>query len=146
MKNFTRFLSDSDNCGVYAAPSSTAVLERAAAASGLAWFELDLDGVGDKPAFLARCQAVLGLPATFGNNWDALADCLQDLSWRPARGYVVCCRNGEEFARRSPQDFSTALALLADAAVYWRAQGKLFVALVDAQTRGHRKFKRLPAP
>jgi hypothetical protein len=31
----------------------------------------------------------LAFPAWFGHNWDALADCLTDLSWLPAAGYVL---------------------------------------------------------
>lgn len=31
----------------------------------------------------------LGFPAYFGHNWNAVADCLRDWSWIPAKGYVL---------------------------------------------------------
>ena len=42
--------------------------------------ELDLSGVLDKGAFMARCVRDLDLPEWFGRNWDALADSLSDRS------------------------------------------------------------------
>ena len=144
MKDPAKFLLDSANSGVYAAPASLTALRQAAAATGLAWFELDLAGVADKAAFLSRCQAAFKLPRSFGHNWDALADCLGDLSWRPARGYVVHCRNGEAFAHATPAEFAALLEILAGAATYWQAQDKMFTVLLDAKTRGGHKPKLLP--
>jgi hypothetical protein len=145
MKDIARFLLDAAHSGVYAAPASVAALRQGARASGLAWFDLDLAGVAGKTALLASCQTVFSLPPSFGHNWDALADYLEDFSWQPARGYVVFARNGGEIARNSPKDFDTALEILAAAATYWLAKGKLFMALIDDETRGKRALKALPA-
>ena len=144
MKDLARILLDSANCGVYAAPKSTGAVRQGTVACGLAWFELDLAGVVDKAAFLTRCQVVFGFPASFGHNWDALADCLEDLSWRPARGYVAFCRHGREFARRSPGEFAVALEILAAAATYWLKKDKTFIVLLDAATRGGGRLKPFP--
>jgi RNAse (barnase) inhibitor barstar len=145
MKDLAQFLLDSVNSGVYAAPASIAALKQAAVACGLAWFEVDLTGVAGKAAFFTRCQTAFGLPPSFGHNWDALADCLADLSWQPARGYVAMCRNGKAFARDAAEESEVALDILAAAATYWQAKGKVFMALLDAETRGGRKLKPLPA-
>ncbi len=123
---------DSGNSGVYAAPRAIGALKRAAQAHAIAWIEVDLAGVDDKTAFLSRCSKAFALPATFGHNWDALADTLQDLAWLPAAGYVVFCADGADFARDAPDDFATALAIFSDAARFWRAQGRVFIALFDA--------------
>lgn len=144
MKELSSFLLDSANSGVYAAPAPAAEFKQAAVASGLAWLELDLANAADKAAFLARCQLAFRLPPSFGYNWDALADCLEDLSWQPARGYIVYCCNGGEFARRSSADFAIALDILAAAALYWLAQDKMFMVLLDADTRGSRRLKLVP--
>ena len=143
MKDPAGFLLDSANSGVYAASTPPAALRQEAVARGLAWFDLDLQGVSGKLELLGRCQTALGLPPSFGHNWDALADCLGDFSWQPARGYVVHCRNGEAFAHAAPAEFTTWLEILADAATYWQVQDKLFVALLYAKTRGGRKLKTL---
>ena len=133
MMSLSKFLLDGAGSGVYTAPPDIGVLQERAVAGGLAWVVLDLAGVADKAGFLARCDTAFSMPAWFGRNWDALADALEDLSWLPARGCVVHCRNGAEFARHSPADFSTALAILAAAATYWQTRGKLFAVLVDPE-------------
>ena len=130
--------------GVYAAPAAPAALHASARAAGVAWFELDLKDVRAKPELLALCQQVFGVPPSFGHNWDALADSLEDFLWRPAPGYVVRVRNGGAFARSSPEDFATALEIFAAAATYWASRRQVFLVLLDAATRGAREFKSLP--
>lgn len=144
MKDIARFLLDAAHSGVYAAPASTEVLRPGARASGLAWFDLDLAGAVSKAGLLARCQTVFSLPPSFGHNWDALADYLEDLSWRPARGYVVLMTNGQECAREAPKELAAALEILAAAATYWMVKDKLFMVLVDAGTRAGHPLKALP--
>ena len=48
---------------------------------------IDLAGCTDKAELLARIARTLRFPDWFGHNWDALADCLCDLSWLPADAY-----------------------------------------------------------
>ncbi len=117
--------------GVYRAPEAVPRLRQEAAKRKFTWINLDLRRVTGKQQFLARCAAALGFPETFGSNWDALADCLQDLSWRRAAGYVLHMRGGSGFARAAPEDYATALEILRDAATFWRERGKAFVVLVE---------------
>ena len=134
MSPLARFTLDGANSGVYAAPAAPGMLEQQAVESGLAWLDFGLAGVASKADFLARSQTVFRLPPTFGHNWDALADCLEDLAWLPARGYVVSIHNGAGFARRAPRDFATALEILGAAASYWKANRALFAVFLDAET------------
>lgn len=117
--------------GVYRAPASTAAWRARAESQGLAWCTLDLDGAATKQAFLDCCAKALHFPATFGGNWDALADCLEDLSWQPAGGVVVHWRNGGIFARQ-PAEFRTALEIFGAAALFWKAQQRVFIVLMDS--------------
>lgn len=144
MKNPDKFLSDSGNSGVYAAPDCVATLKKAAAVCEVAWMELDLKSVRDKAGFLAQCRSTFGFPSSFGHNWDALADSLQDMSWRAARGYVVHCRNGGAFSRRSPQDLATALEILEPTPAYWKTKNKVYLVLLDSETRGGREWANFP--
>ena len=46
-------------------------------------------GVRSKQALLAEYQRQLQLPGHFGWNWDALEDCLRDLTWLPPSRPIV---------------------------------------------------------
>ena len=78
-----------EHSGVYRTPQDMHLMRQAAARIGIAVFDVGLAGVTDKSAFLAACATALEFPHPFGRNWDAFADCMQDLSWHPARGYVI---------------------------------------------------------
>ncbi|RNL70389.1 barstar family protein [Streptomyces sp. I6] len=67
---------------------------------------LDLHGVTDKQTFMERCAAGLGLPAWFGRNWDALADCLTDLPGE--EGTLVLVRRWQEYAAAQPGEWRLA--------------------------------------
>ena len=98
---------------------------------------IDLAGCTDKAEFLARIAAALGFPAWFGHNWDAFFDCLTDLGWRPALGYVLILERAAELQATEPEVFDTALAILGDAATVWQARGapfRVFVSIPSATT------------
>lgn len=125
-----------EDSGVYFVPSDASTLRAAARRSNVAWMELDTAASENKTQFLAACAKDLQFPDWFGGNWDALADCLQDFSWRPAPGHVVLWRGASRLAGAAPDDFATALEIFRDAANYWRTRGRVFIALLDQQTRG----------
>src|ERR1700730_6123958 len=41
-------------------------------------------------AFFDECAAAWQFPYYFGENWDAVNDCLGDLQWLPAEAYLFC--------------------------------------------------------
>lgn len=124
------------NSGLYLAPQTLSALRQAAVDGGFAWFNLDLKRVTSKTRLLAVCGRDLEFPETFGANWDALADCLQDFSWWRAPGYVINVTHAADFARAVPEDFGLLLEILDYAANYWKKQGKAFLVLIDHQPRG----------
>ncbi len=127
----------SGRSGVHAAPRLLGPLRAAAKRAGIACYDLDLAGVRDRDAFLQRCAAVFTLPDYFGNNWDALHECLLELAGSGSPGAVVHWRRGEELARRAPAVANTALEILQDAARYWGSSGRVFLVVVDrASARG----------
>jgi hypothetical protein len=83
---------------------------------------LDLTGVGDRQEFMDRCTADLGLPDWFGRNWDALADCLTDLSWWPAEpgGRRLLVRGWHGFAALLPREWRIVKDILRDAELFWQ--------------------------
>lgn len=113
-------------------PEAVAALLRLAASLGLDAVRIDLGGCCDKQEFLARTAEALGFPDWFGGNWDALFDCLADLSWRPAAGYVLILEHAEDMRRQAPEALDTALAVLGDAANAWRDRDRPFRAIVGS--------------
>lgn len=117
--------------GVYRSPADIAALRRAARRAAASWIAVDLGAVRGKRALLDALARVFMFPDSFGGNWDALADCLQDLSWLPERGWVVVLGGVEGFAAEAPADHALLLDILGAAASYWRQQGRIFIVLVD---------------
>ncbi|MEV0375500.1 barstar family protein [Streptomyces sp. NPDC050636] len=109
--------------GVLSWPADRSVADALAAARDAGWSgaALDLEGTADKAEFMERCARSLRLPDWFGRNWDALADCLTDLSWCPADGGRLLVVTGwQGYASAVPDDWSIVEGVLADAVGYWR--------------------------
>ena len=93
-------------------------LAKAATRDELRVFRIDLAGCHDKDGLLRRLAVSLQLPSTFGHNWDALADCLRDLGWMPAWGYVLLFEHAGELRLAAEADFNVLLGILDDAATF----------------------------
>ncbi|MEO5565947.1 MAG: barstar family protein [Luteimonas sp.] len=124
-------LADPSLSGVYVveAQGSSDFLTAALALDFVA-VAVDLSGCIEKSQALARIAAALGFPDWFGGNWDALADCLADLSWRPAAGYLLLLEHASQWRDAEPEAFDTTLAIIEEAARGWAAQHKPFWGLV----------------
>ncbi len=121
-------LGDASKSGVYRAPHGRDIAD-ALRGSALKLARIDLAGAAAKDVLLARIAAALEFPAWFGGNWDALEDCLADLSWLPlprAGGHVLLF----EGAQGLPADERGILIdILASAAASWRERGRPFFAV-----------------
>jgi RNAse (barnase) inhibitor barstar len=109
-----------------------------AAASGLGFRRVDIDlaNCADKAALMQRFADAFDFPPHFGHNWDALADCLGDLDWLPAEGYVLTLENLQELRAADAADYATLVSVLEGACEEWREQGRpfwAFLALPDDQ-------------
>jgi len=78
----------------------------------------------DKAALLNNMACALGFPDWFGHNWDALEDCLTDLSWRDAPGHVLLIESP-----RAGDDLGVLVDVLRSSAEFWASRGKPFFAL-----------------
>ncbi|MFV2009403.1 MULTISPECIES: barstar family protein [unclassified Micromonospora] len=65
----------------------------------------------------------LFFPRYFGWNWDALSDCLRDLHWLPADGYLVIVDNAHQLLPDSAPDQRTLFRILAQAVRHWSGAG-----------------------
>jgi RNAse (barnase) inhibitor barstar len=123
-------LLDSSRAGPYLAPPGAGALASAVRKAGLQLVRVDLKGVRDKQGLLDAVAKALRFPEWFGGNWDALQDCLTDLSWNKARGYVVLLEHGAEFTQCAPREIAAAIEVFESVAEYWAEQDKPFWTLL----------------
>lgn len=105
-------------------------------ANGWRCFIIDGDAVVDKPTFLHAVADVLGFPPYFGQNWDALADALADMTWARAAGYMLIYEHADQFATNEPAQWDMAREILVEACGYWATRGTPFYVLVRGAIAG----------
>ncbi|HPR05272.1 MAG TPA: barstar family protein [Denitromonas sp.] len=84
--------------------------------------DVALDGLTDKAQILDALAQRFDMPRWFGHNWDALYDCLTDLSWLPAKGYVLILTNAAPDTCAAP----ILTDLLTDCCEHWQDRGVPF--------------------
>lgn len=72
-----------------------------------------------KAALLEELARVFEFPPHFGRNWDALEDCLTDLTWRPGAGYWLFVYAADRLLADDPPSYDAFLTLLADVGRAW---------------------------
>jgi len=135
VKKLSEIVRDRRASGVYVLQGTVGAAEvrEIAKAHELAFFHLRGRGVEDKDRFFQEAATVLNFPEYFGHNWDAFEECLTDMSWLPAPGYLILCEDLESFRQQARDDYQTFLAISRDAASFWKDSGKaFFVVLLDA--------------
>lgn len=101
-------------------------IKAAAATASLKFRVVDLHGIGSKNELMEALGNGLKLPSHFGNNWDALADCLEDSEWLGNHGIVVVLRHAAGYHKAHPVDWDTLHEMLSEAAEYWQERHKPF--------------------
>jgi RNAse (barnase) inhibitor barstar len=128
---------NADRAGLYHLPHiDKAEVLAAAQAAGLTTFRVSLAQAGNKAQMLTAIAQALNFPESFGHNFDALADCLTDMAWQPADGYLVLLEHCDGIHSKAETDFRTALRIFAQAATDWQEQDFPFWCLVEIQADG----------
>jgi hypothetical protein len=125
MSKLLQRLTDPAKSGVYSAGSAQDVLD-ATQGSRLRVARVQLSSISDKGELMRAVSTALGFPAWFGANWDALEDCLADLSWTGADGHVLLL-DGE--STLPAEDRGIFLDVLRAAAASWAGRGRPFFAV-----------------
>ena len=68
---------------------------------------------------LTECARALDFPDYFGHNWDALEECLADLEWLPAKGYILLITDAAQVLPNDEDEYETFLEILSDAGEAW---------------------------
>lgn len=93
-------------------------------ANALGWDvrPVELLGCRDRAAGFEAIADALRFPDWFGGNWDALADCLRDLEWLPAKGYLLLFEHADAWRDAAPDEFKLLLEILDEAARDWSSR------------------------
>lgn len=118
MSKLLQRLQDPARSGVYRVRGDAEV--RDATRAG----ELDVVAIPLGKAPIRAIAAALGFPDWFGGNWDALEDCLQDLSWRRAAGRVLLLEGAVP-----GDDLGILVDVLRSSAEFWSGRGRPFFAV-----------------
>jgi RNAse (barnase) inhibitor barstar len=126
MNSLDHILSSLTLSGPCATHQPATLLADAAEAKGYGIFSIDLAGIADKAGLMEELQNTMHFPEWFGRNWDALEDCLTDMSWSDCPGYVLLIRGGGALRRHHKPLFDALVDVLKSAADYWRGHERPF--------------------
>lgn len=125
MGKLTQRLSDATRSGVYRVLRPDEVID-AVRGTRLDLARVDLARVAAKEPLLESLAQALGFPDWFGGNWDALEDCLTDLSWRAGTGHVILIERQGELP---VDELGVLVEVLAAAAEHWAGREHPFFAV-----------------
>ena len=83
-------------------------------------------GIGRQQPLFRALRAGLQLPGYFGENWDALEECLRDLWWLPEGQRVWLVHADLPFSATSANR-EIYLSILREAVAAWQTDGRLRV-------------------
>ena len=119
-------LHDLEIAGVHAWQGDVHALAAATSGAKLRFLTADLRDVNSKADLLAALAKGLKLPEHFGNNWDALADSVEDGAWLGKSGSVIALTHTAAYRKAHGIDWTMLEDILAEAADYWRERHKPF--------------------
>lgn len=126
-----------DQAGLYLADDDAArAMFQAGPAAGFNVYRIDLSQARSAEALHRIFAKALHFPEWYGNNWDALADALSDMSWNEADGYLLILQRLEVLEKNSPDAHEVLMQILADAVAAWREQGVAFWILFVGEVPG----------
>jgi len=72
-----------------------------------------------KAALLEHFAERLKFPNYFGHNWDAFDECIRELEWLPAPGYVIVVLEADKLLSRDRDDLHIFIAIMNAAGEEW---------------------------
>jgi RNAse (barnase) inhibitor barstar len=77
----------------------------------------------DEDSLFHALDRSLEFPDYFGYNWNAVDECLSDMSWRPSQGYCLVFLNPNTLCQRDMQVFELFLEVVKYASDCWSKEG-----------------------
>lgn len=84
----------------------------------------ELDGADcvTKARLLAESARAFAFPDYFDPNWDAFEECLGDLEWQPAEGYLLIIQQAHLVLKDTPTEWDTLVSILQSVGKHWGAK------------------------
>jgi RNAse (barnase) inhibitor barstar len=124
-------LSDFDEACVVEYHGHADAIAAAASHAKLRYMNVDLAHADDKAALFDALSKGLKLPDHFGNNFDALADSLEDRDWLGKTGCAIRLGHSAHYRKTHPHDWETLEEILSEACTFWRERHMPFWVLVN---------------
>ena len=135
-RSLTSLLGHTEHTGIYHLPhSGRDKLAQAAEALGYVVFDIKLADATDLDTALTTIGHTLAFPDWYGHNLDALHDCLTDLSWREASGYVLLL-DGADRLHADEEAFAALNTVFSDSIDFWKENGVPFWVFYDLRADG----------
>ncbi len=97
---------------------------------GFQLFYINGKNVTSKAEFFQASAETMNFPDYFGYNWDAFNDCINDLSWFSAAGYILLYSQPDNLAQNDHSEWLIALDVFQEAVEYWaRTDTPMYVLL-----------------
>lgn len=120
-------------------------LQQAAKSAGFAFFHVDGKNIARKEQLMNAVATALHFPKHFGNNWDALEECLTDLEWVEADGYLIYYDHIDPLLAAHPDQFETLVEILRDSVASWQDDGEAMVVLLSGAGKPPKGVSKLRA-
>ena len=131
MNNAIASILESHKGGVWFLPGGEArALQSAAKKAGYTYVHIDGSKIERKEQLLNHLATALRLPKTFGHNWDALEECLNDLEG-DGEGFVIHYDHIDGLLGAHPDQFETLVEILRDAVGSWKEDDEALVVLLS---------------
>ena len=124
-------LLEENRGGVFFIPGNPAAkpVQQALKGAGYVFFHVDGKNITRKEQLLNALATALRLPKHFGNNWDALEECLDDMDLPDADGVGLYYDHTDGLLEAHPDQFETLVEICRDAVASWKEDGRPFVVL-----------------
>lgn len=124
-------LKNRELANVYTSDDDSArAMFHAGPAAGFNVYRIDLGRARSAEDIHRIFGKALHFPEWYGNNWDALADCLTDMSWNEADGYLIILQSAGALASNDPQALDTLISVLQETSENWKKQRVAFWVLL----------------
>lgn len=148
MNNVIASILESHKAGVWFLPGNgdARAVQSAAKKARYTYVHIDGSKIERKEQLLNALATALRLPKSFGHNWDALEECLNDLEG-DGEGYVIYYDHIDGLLGAHPDQFETLVEILRDAVESWKEDDEALVVLFSGTKapKGVAKLKEAQA-